>query len=387
MYTHRTQGVGAEGAHIKGMYEAFRDLGHEMEMNCLPGCNPVDRPPAGPAGSRPARRPLIRRILGMVAERAPQIVFEAFEIAYNLILLAQLGIRLLRFRPHLVYERYSLNTFAPSLLCRLLRTRHVLEVNDSVVIERSRPLSLKRPAAVLEGYCLRSSDLSITITSRFKELIVRRFGLDTGKVMVLTNGVSRRRFDRPFDRGGIRKKLGLGDCWVIGSTGQFLPWHGLQDLVRCLGDVAAARDIRFLFIGDGPARKEVMEAAEAAGIGHRVLFTGMIPIEEVPDCLSALDLAVIPSAAAHASPMKLIEYMAVGLPVVAPDLPSIKAAIETPELGVLFPSGDMDAMRAAVLDCLENPGKARAIGTNSRRHVMEHLTWTRHAEAVLGVLK
>ena len=52
LYTHRTQGVGAEGAHIKGMYEAFRDLGNAMEMNCLPGCNPVDRQPA-PAGGPP----------------------------------------------------------------------------------------------------------------------------------------------------------------------------------------------------------------------------------------------------------------------------------------------------------------------------------------------
>ena len=57
LYTHRTQGVGAEGAHIMGMVEAFREAGHEVEVDCLPGCDPSRRDgaaEAGPAAGGPA---------------------------------------------------------------------------------------------------------------------------------------------------------------------------------------------------------------------------------------------------------------------------------------------------------------------------------------------
>lgn len=68
----------------------------------------------------------------------------------------------------------------------------------------------------------------------------------------------------------------------------------------------------------------------------------MVPIALVPEYLCALDIAVTPRAAAHASPMKLMEYMAAGLPIVAPDLPAILSAIGEGRAGV-FPAGDFAA--------------------------------------------
>jgi glycosyltransferase involved in cell wall biosynthesis len=153
-----------------------------------------------------------------------------------------------------------------------------------------------------------------------------------------------------------------------------------------MGPVAAERDVRFLFVGDGPARAGVMARAEALGMADRVQFTGMLPIDEVPACLAVFDIAVIPKAAAHASPMKLIEYMAMGHPIVAPDLPSIKAALMDGSMGRLFPSGDMPLMRAAILDLLRDGETAAAMGRAAREHVFSHLTWDRHADQVMGKL-
>jgi glycosyltransferase involved in cell wall biosynthesis len=394
LYTHRTQGVGAEGAHIQGMYEAFRGLGHGTEMVCLPGCDPTElKPsPSAPAGAgRPAADASkatatgLRRFYRLIADGAPQALFELIELAYNFPLFFRLLIRCLRARPDLIYERYSLNTFAPTWVARLLGIKHALEVNDSVVIERSRPLDLRWISERVEGYCLRRADLNITITEDFAAKLRRRFG--TGfRLEVMTNAVARKRFDRSFDRDGARQRYGLGGSTVLGGTGQFLPWHGLQDLVEAVGPQAKARDLRFLFIGDGPARAEVERAAAVLGLSDRVAFTGMLPIDAVPDCLAALDIAVVPKAALHASPMKLIEYMAVGLPVVAPDLPSVRAALVDGSMGSIFPAGDMAAMGKAALALLEDPAAARALGTRARTHVFSHLTWDRHADHVLSAL-
>jgi glycosyltransferase involved in cell wall biosynthesis len=382
LYTHRTQGVGAEGAHILGMYEAFAELGHEVEMHCLPGCNPaLTANDTSPRAARPAATPLAK-LYRFVGERCPQLVFEIFELLYNLPLFVQLALRYRRFRPDLVYERYALNTFAPSLLCRLTGCRHVLELNDSVTIERSRPLVLARIAAFWERFCLRSAGLSITITDRFRTLLAERFGIEETRILVLPNAVSRARFDRSFDRAALRQRLALGSRTVLGASGQFLPWHGLEQLVGQLADVAAERDLHFLFIGDGPARGAVLARARAAGIADRVTFTGMVSIGQVPGYLAALDMAVIPSAAPHASPMKLIEYMAAGLPVVAPDLPAVRA-VAREGLAEVFPPGDFGRMRLAVLRILENREDASAMGRGAREHALSNLTWTGHAEAIL----
>lgn len=389
LYTHRTQGVGAEGAHIQGIYEAFRGLGHEVSMQCLPGCDPTAiRPPApgsAPANTGKADATGLRRLYRAIADGAPQALFELIELAYNVPLGARLLIRCLRSRPDLVYERYSLNTFAPTWVCRLLGIKHALEVNDSVVIERSRPLELRWISSRIEGHCLRRADLNITITQPFADRLHARFG-KAFPLAVMTNGVARERFRRAFDREGARARYGLGGSTVLGGTGQFLRWHGLQDLIEQLGPVAEERDLRFLFVGDGPARAETEAAAERLGIAARVRFTGMQPIDAVPDLLAALDIAVVPSAAAHASPMKLIEYMAMGLPVVAPDLPSIRAAIEDGRTGRLFPAGDMAAMRATALALLDDPRAAEALGRAAREHVFAELTWDRHAARTLELL-
>lgn len=395
LYTHRTQGVGAEGAHIKGMYEAFRELGHETSMHCLPGCNPSEREASAAAAAKgngsaaPAPKPqgpgLAKRIYWLVAESAPQIVFEILELGYNIPLFAQLLFRCLKARPALVYERYSLNTFAPTLVCALLRIPHVLEVNDSVVIERSRPLRLKGVSSFLEGRCLASADLVITITGRFRDQLRARFG-DKARIQVFTNAVDKARFDRSFDRDGARRRMGIGGGTVLGGTGQFLEWHGLKDLVEKLGPEAESRDLHFLFVGDGPARADVEAAAARLDIAPRVRFTGMLPIGSVPEALSALDMAVIPKAAAHASPMKLIEYMALGLPIVAPDLPSIREALVDESRGRIFPAGDMEAMRGQVISLLSDPAAAAALGRSARERVFRDLTWRRHAEEVLHIL-
>lgn len=388
IYTHRTQGVGAEGAHIMGMAEAFRDLGHEVMMDCLPGCDPFEQKSSASARSNSKPKPsLLQRVYWAIADHAPQIIFESFEFAYNIPLAFRFGWCCIKIKPDFVYERYSLNTFAPSLICSIFGIHHILEVNDAVVIERSRPLSLKWAAAFCESYCLRKAELSITITEKFRSLLSARYQLGSGKIIVLTNAVSKRRFNKTFDRISLRKELNIHNGIVLGATGQFLDWHGLQSLVEILGAEAVEKNLYFLFIGDGPARKVVEEIAAQFQIQKRVVFTGMLPISEVPNYLSALDIAVIPNAAPHASPMKLIEYMAMGLPIIAPDLPSIRIVLEEKDLGFIFPAGEISVMRNLILNCLRNLPSAQEKGLRAKDFVFSHLTWQSHGEQILNRLK
>jgi glycosyltransferase involved in cell wall biosynthesis len=383
--------VGAEGVHIMGMVEAFRDLGHVVDLDGLPGCDPFLKaaaPPPAAAGPRPERRGWRHRLYRALSEHAPQSVFGLLELLYNLPLLLRLGRKLFRHKPDLVYERYALRNFAPALLCRLLRIPHVLEVNDSVAIERSRPLSLPRTARFLERRMLGSARLIVTISGQFRAQLLEAFpGLGT-PILICPNAVSKNWLrEQREPPPHLRDAPELRGRTVLGSAGQFVPWHGLAPFLEAMGPLARERELAFLFIGDGPVRPEVEAMAGRQGIGDRVRFTGMLPYSEVPSCLRRLDIAVIPFSNYHGSPMKLMEFMALGLPVVAPDLPPIREVLKDGITGALFAVGDMDGMRRQLERLLDNRDEAAAMGARARRHVLEHLTWAGHARTVLDAVR
>ena len=391
IYTHRTQAQGAEGAHVAGMIESFRAMGHEVRVDCLTGCDPtvhqVAPSHAGPVAG-PQRAGLARRLIASISGHAPQWLFGLLEVLYNLPLALRLLPKLVFWRPDMVYERYSLCTFAPALACRLAGIAHVLEVNDSVVIERSRPLKLARTARFLERRILLGTSLIVTISQQFRHQLADGFGLDPQKILVCPNAVSTRRFilrqrldDQ--DKQSLRQRHGIGAQRVIGSAGQFVAWHGLPKFIAAAADCIRRNDLFVLFIGDGPTRQETLAVAQQHGLADRVRFTGMVAHAAVPDHLELLDVAVIPYSNIHGSPMKLMEFMAMQLPVIAPALPPILEVLQDGETGFVFAYDDMAAMVRALERCLADPALMQRVGRNAQAHVAAHLTWDAHARVVL----
>ena len=389
LYTHRTQGQGAEGAHVAGMVEAFRSLGHEVTVDCLPGSDPTLRSAADvqPEGLVSAPR-WPRRLILALSRHSPQWLFGMLELLYNVPLALRFLPKLWRHKPELVYERYSLCTFVPSLACRLWGVPHVLEVNDSVVIERSRPLKLARTSRFIERRVLGWTRLSVTISQQFKTQLAQGLGVDTGKLLVCPNAVSRRRFIErprlsPEALDALRAGLGVAGRPVIGSAGQFVAWHGLPEFLSAAADYLRQSNVFVLFIGDGPTREATMAVAREQGLESQIRFTGMLAHEAVPDHLQLLDVAIIPRSNIHGSPMKLIEFMAMRLPVVAPALPPILEVLRDGETGFLFPYDDMPAMVRALERCFADPERMHRVGNSARDYVVKHLTWDAHALQVL----
>ena len=391
LYTHRTQGQGAEGAHVAGMVEAFRGLGHTVLVDCLAACDPTIPPivttqasvsNAAPSGSA------ITRALRSIARHAPQWLFGVLELLYNLPLALRLIPLLRRERPLLVYERYSLCTFAPALACRWLGIAHVLEVNDSVVIERSRPLKLARTARFIEQRVVNWTGLVITVSQQFRSQLIQGLTLSADKVVVCPNAVSRPRFiDRqalnPQERQLRRLALGVSSRRVIGSAGQFVPWHGLPKFLAAAASTIKSMDLFVLFIGDGPTRDETLAVAAQHGIAERVRFTGMVHHTAVPGYLDLLDLAIIPFSNIHGSPMKLMEFMAMGLPVLAPALQPVLGVVQDGETGFVFPCDDMPAMVSAMASCFDQPELMARVGQQAKSYAASHLTWDVHARTIL----
>jgi glycosyltransferase involved in cell wall biosynthesis len=182
----------------------------------------------------------------------------------------------------------------------------------------------------------------------------------------------------------VRARLGLGADLTIGWAGILRDWHGLELLIEA---VAAVHGARLLIVGDGPARPQVEARIAALGATSRVALAGRVPHEEMPAHIAAMDVAVVAAdRTGVASPMKLLEYMAMGRAVVAPRLENVRDLVEDEVDGLLFEVGDAGALGAAVRRLAASAPLRQRLGGNARRKVEQARNWRRNAEAVLALV-
>jgi glycosyltransferase involved in cell wall biosynthesis len=169
-------------------------------------------------------------------------------------------------------------------------------------------------------------------------------------------------------------------------VGTLKPWHDPGILVRALGALRTRGVVAQLaFVGDGPERARLEALAREDGVESMLTFTGAVSHDEVPGYLAAADAAAAtyhPDTGSYFSPLKLFEYQAAGLPVVAAELGEIPHCVRPGETGLLYEPGDVGALSDALAELIADRDVAAAFGRNGREHVLRHHTWTANARAV-----
>jgi glycosyltransferase involved in cell wall biosynthesis len=182
---------------------------------------------------------------------------------------------------------------------------------------------------------------------------------------------------------------GLDGRKVIGFTGGLRLWHGLEVLAEAFVALARERDdVHLLIVGDGPLRPWLEDHAAAAGLASRVTVTGWLGHEMLPAALRRMDVATAPYPALpsfYFSPLKLYEYLAAGLPVVASDLGQIREVIEDGVSGLLARPGDAGDLARRLGRLLDAPREREALGRGARRRAAAY-TWAGNARRILDHL-
>ena len=390
LYHHRTAGDRVERVHIMGMVKAWRRMGHSVHISSPPGCSPQEDERAGaPEDSSGSGTPLgtLQSLLKRLARDAPPALFEAAELAYNAYSLADVLRLVAHRRPDVIYERFTANSAAPTLVARLLGIPIVQEVNLLVGAGRFRPLVLEYLTRRIERWVLAHSALVVTVSNRFKDVLVE-MGTPPEKVLVCPNAIDPRLFvhlntnPKPVFQQNKR-----GRRLVIGYVGSFIPYHRLDLLVQAAERLKGLTPpLRFLIVGEGAERARIERMVEAAWLGGRFQFTGRVPHEDVPAQIARMDIAVMPGSNTWGSPVKLLEYMAMAKPVIAPRVPPIEEVIAHGRNGVLFEPGSLASLRQALELLIGDDKLRRDIGRQARLDVLERHTWHHNARRVLASL-
>ena len=172
-------------------------------------------------------------------------------------------------------------------------------------------------------------------------------------------------------------------------AGAFRSWHGAIHLVDAIKTLRARghKQIGAVLIGDGPELPRVRRAAN--GI-DTILITGAIAHDRMPAAMACADIGVAPfNVRAHAplslgfywSPLKIFEYMATGLPVVAPAVDRIPALIENGREGILYDPRVKDALADTLLK-LSDPALRKTLGTAARARALRDYSWAAHCKAL-----
>lgn len=377
LYHHRTLGDGAEGIHVSSIVEAFRALGHDVRLTSLIGEESNISTPRV-------------RVLEQVRRRMPRSLYEAMEIGYSVA-----GYRLLTrqangWKPEFLYERYMLFNLAGLMAARRLGIPLVLEVNAPLAYERAQyeRLSLKRAAQLFERSLFRRADLVLTVSTPLKDYIVQQ-GVPSQNVFVLPNGTKPEVFrPNPATREAVRQRLGIPiDAIVVGFVGILRPWHGVNLLLDAFSRIEKpVAKVFLLIVGDGPSQGDMERLVHSLGLADKVIFTGRVPHRQVADYLTAFDIAVSPRATFYASPMKILEYMATGVAVVAPHMPNLQDLISDGVDGILFKAEDAHELANSLATLVKDRALRIRLGENARASIVCRRTWQHNARRVLDLV-
>jgi glycosyltransferase involved in cell wall biosynthesis len=359
-------GTKGGSVHVMAVAEGLAARGHEVHALITPG---RERPRSSAVDWIPMRPPLGSSHLRLTRSGA----------------IADLAARL---RPDVIMERYHNFGGEAIVTANATGAIAVLEVNAPVIDHPgSRKAWLDRALLVRPMRRWRHRLCSLADVIVTPNVAVLPPGIPADRVAVLEWGADTDRFQpglsvpAPFTRPAVTT--------LAVFAGAFRSWHGAIHLVGAIKTLHARgrTDIGAVLIGDGPELPRVRD--EASGMA-RILITGVLPHDAMPAALAASDVGVAPfDLDAHAplslgfywSPLKIFEYMAAGVPVIAPASDRLPSLVAHGREGILYDPRNPDGL-AAALEQMSDPRLRASLGAAARERAVRDYSWSAHCRAL-----
>ena len=404
--------LGRKGAsvHVRELVGAFAREGHRVTLAAqtllkIPTDEPakvkarvIQVPPDAAAVSAVHDLKEFNHLLGAESP----LPGEMRRILYNLALYRELKRRFLKHKPDFIYERASLYATAGAKLAAKFNVPHLVELNAPLAIEQAeyRATGFGELAAHAERWTLTHADAVVVVSSELAKH-VKALGVKSSKIHVMPNGVNPELFCAVPGRArhSVRATVTSASHGArgvmrptIGFVGGLRPWHGVEVLPELLARLSRRHpDLRMIIAGDGQLRGELKRRFKQRGLSKRVTFTGALLHEEVPQVIRRFDIALAPYPKHdhdfYFSPLKLFEYMACGVAVVAAKQGQVAEVVNHGKTGLLYPAGNLAELAANCERLLGDAPLRRKLGEAAARLVLGKFTWNHNAARVVALAR
>ena len=195
------------------------------------------------------------------------------------------------------------------------------------------------------------------------------------RVQRIPNGIDTKAFAKPPKPGAIRLVKREGERW-IGTLAGLRPVKQLDQLVAACAELP--ENWHLVILGDGPEREAIQAAADALEVSHRVHLPGAI--EDPVSVIGLFDVFAL-SSKSEQFPVSVVEAMAAGLPVAAPNVGDVKAMVSEANRSFISPAGSTDALAAMLSELAANEGLRKEIGAVNQAKAREQFDEKQMIEA------
>ncbi len=227
------------------------------------------------------------------------------------------------------------------------------------------------PFSCLERFTFRHADFAFPINIETDQ-ILREKGWRKGSA-VLPMGIDPAHF-RELDSSRLRRQLGL-EHFTIGFVGKFDRQKGILDLIQAARQLDG--DFNLLLIGQGPLKSRILGLSGELGIRKAVRIIDPIVYDELPAYLNSMHVLVLPSITLPGLKEQfgrvLVEAMSCGVPVIGSSSGEIPRVIG--ESGLVFEEGNTTDLAGKINLLLDNPTRARQLGTRGRERARDKFSW------------
>ncbi|WP_216698962.1 glycosyltransferase family 4 protein [Arthrobacter sp. Br18] len=348
---------GTKGAsvHVQEMIRSWRALGAEVTLYCTRTGDDVPSDLADvpvvvhriPKGNGPQRE-------SFQADAAADLAQQAIAAGTTV-----------------VYERYSLFSDSLARVTAALGIPGFLEVNAPLIDEQRMHRTLHDEPAAQDALRRQVAGATrvVCVSSPVARWIRDRVPHeDQGKVRVVPNGVNVER---------IRPAPEAGGPPVVVFVGTLKPWHGVDVLIEAKAVSAGGWALKI--VGDGPEGPALRRLAADRDVA--VEFTGALPPEGIPAALAGCALAAAPYPASgsaedqYFSPLKIYEYCAAGLPVIASRVGQVPSILDHGVTGILVEPSQPAGLAAAIDGLAGAPVARAAMSGATRRMATAGYSW------------
>jgi glycosyltransferase involved in cell wall biosynthesis len=368
---------------LRRQTDALISAGHQVDLFCLRA--PGEVPEELIRGVRVIRLPVHRALSGFAGHLAEYLAFA--------------GIAAVRLAREHGRRRYGLVQVAtlPDFLAfaaaplKLGGVPLLLDLHEDMpefFRDRFAHRALQPLLPAIAGAARASAWLAdevITVHEPLRELSIAR-GVPPEKISVVMNSADADLFDatrhprRPFMQDGELRLIHHSNLQRI---------YGLEVLVEAIARIGADLRVRADIYGDGPYRPHLEAAVARTGTADRVHLNGAVSIDELPALIAAADVGVIPSLPEpymqYSLSTKLLEYAAMGLPIIASDLRTIRAHFDGSAIHYV-PGGDPDALAQAIRTVAADPVGTARMGAEVHRQEARY-EWAAQAERYLAIVE